>query len=450
MNELPACPPFLKTRLSIMMFLQYAVWGIWLPVLGGYLGSAVAKGGLGFTGTQIGMILGTAGACGAILAPFIAGQVADRFMNAEKALGILVLLGAAANWFLASAKTYDSFLAASIVYSVLYMPTLSLSNSIAMTNLPNSNKDFPRVRVWGTIGWIVGSAAFPLLWLQDHLHLTAIPWFVQGTEKADATALVPDALRVSAVISLIYCFFAFSMLPKTPPKGNSPHPLAFLEAFALLKRRGVLVLTFAAVVISMIHNIYFIRTASWLESVGFTKATAPAAMTVGQMVELCTFAVLGWFIAKLGFKRVLTLGAFAYFLRFACFASATSPTLAYAGIALHGLCYPFFFACGFLFIDGEAPADARHSAQTAYGIAILGVGPILAGVYNGFLDKVSMASPAGFAATWQGMLKDFGVAIPATGSSWPAVWWTESAMGAVVFLAMLLLMPNRKSAPAHT
>jgi nucleoside transporter len=443
MSEPTIATPLLRTRLSLMMFLQYAVWGIWLPVLGGYLGAAADRGGLGFSGGQIGMILGTAGACGAILAPFIAGQVADRFLNAERALGLLLLGGAVANWLLAAAKSYEMFLACSIAYSVLYMPTLSLSNSVAMANLPDSTRDFPRVRVWGTIGWIVASAAFPLLWLQDHLHLTVIPWFVHGTEKADATALVPDALRVSAGLSALYAVFAFTALPRTPPRGDAPHPLAFLEAFALLKRRGVLVLTLAAVAISMIHNIYFIRTASWLETVGFSKANAPAAMTVGQMVEIATFAVLGGFIARLGHKRVLVVGAFAYFLRFACFASATSPALAYAGIALHGFGYAFFFACAFLYIDREAPADARHSAQTAFGIAILGLGPILAGVYNGFLDKVSMAAPTGMAAAWQDALKAFGVAIPAAGSSWPAVWWTEAAIGALVFVEMALLMPSR-------
>jgi len=306
----PAAPVhFLRFRLSLMMFLQYAVWGIWLPVLGGYLGSAADKGGLGFTGGQIGMILGTAGACGAILAPFIAGQVADRLMNAEKALGALLVLGAAANWMLAGARTYESFLAISIAYSVLYMPTLSLSNSIAMANLPDATRDFPRVRVWGTIGWIVASAVFPLLWLQEQLQFTPLPWFVTGVEKADATALVPDALRVSAVVSVLYAALAFGLLPATPPKGGSPRPLAFLEAFGLLRRRAVLVLTVAAIAISMIHNIYFIRTASWLETVGFSKANAPAAMTVGQMVEIGTLAAPATPAATSRWSRLRTLRA---------------------------------------------------------------------------------------------------------------------------------------------
>jgi nucleoside transporter len=429
--------PFLRFRLSLMMFLQYAVWGIWLPVLGGYLSAASDAGGLGFSGAQIGMILGTAGACGAVLAPFIAGQVADRLLNAERALGVLLILGGAVNWLLADARHYGAFLGLSIAYSVLYMPTLSLTNSIAMANLPEATRAFPRVRVWGTLGWIVASSAFPLLWLQENLQLQVLPWFVAGTDKANATALVPDALRVSGVVSMVYGLFALAMLPATPPKGDSPHPLAFLEAFALLRHRAVLMLTLAAVLISMIHNIYFIRTASWLETVGFSKANAPAAMTVGQMVEIGTLAVLGWFIARLGFRNVLRVGALAYFLRFACFAMATGPGLAYVGIALHGFCYAFFFAAAFLFIDRVAPVDARHSAQTAFGIAILGVGPILVGVYNGFLDAVSMAGPSGLAAGWQSFLVGRGIVVPAEGLSWPALWWTEAAVGLLVFVTLL-------------
>jgi nucleoside transporter len=446
----PAAPAsFLRFRLSLMMFLQYAVWGIWLPVLGGYLGSAADQGGLGFSGLQIGMILGTAGACGAVLAPFIAGQVADRLMNAEKALGLLLVLGGAANWMLAGAKDYGSFLAISIAYSVLYMPTLSLTNSIAMANLPDPTKAFPRVRVWGTIGWIVASSAFPLLWLQENLHLQVLPWFVAGTEKANATALVPDALRVSGVVSLMYGAFAMALLPATPPNGDAPKALAFVEAFGLLRRRPVLVLTVAAILISMIHNIYFIRTASWLETVGFTKANAPAAMTVGQMVEIGTLAVLGWFISKLGFRRVLRIGAAAYFLRFWLFASATSPGMAYLGIALHGFCYAFFFAAAFLYVDRVAPADARHSAQTAFGIAILGVGPILGGVFNGVLDSVSMAGPTGLAARWQSFLVERGIAIPATGLSWPALWWTEAAVGLAVFALLVVGMAGTREPEAR-
>ncbi|MFO0782655.1 MAG: MFS transporter [Phycisphaerales bacterium] len=445
-----------RTRLSVMMFLQYAVWGIWLPVLAIYLGAKKEAGGLGFDGGQIGMILGLAGSVGAVAAPFIAGQVADRFLPAERALGILLVAGGVVNLLLANADSYGSFLLLSVLYSVAYMPTLSLSNSIAMSNLRNENVDFPRVRVWGTIGWIVASAVFPLVWLQTNHQFTALPWFLEGTPKPNATALIPDALRVSGYLSFAYAAYAFMMLPYTPPKGSSRNPLAFIEAFALLRYRGVLVLCVAAIIISMIHNVYFLRTGPWLTTVGFTSANAPAAMTVGQMVEIITLAALGWFISKLGFKSVLTIGALAYFLRFADFASTTADNrgLAYLGIALHGFCYAFFFAAAFLYIDRTAPRDARHSAQTAFGIAILGLGPVLAGVYNGFLDTVATApaagaaAPGGLAGWWQGALSSMGVSLTPGALSYPAVWWTEAAIGAAVFVLMLVAMPGVPPKPA--
>lgn len=456
----PAGVPLLRTRLSLMMFLQYAVWGVWLPVLAIYLGGKVESGGLGFDGGQIGMILGLAGACGALAAPFIAGQVADRFLNAERALGLLLIAGGGVNMLLASARTYDSFLWLSILYSIVYMPTLSLSNSIAMANLPDSTRQFPRIRVWGTIGWIVASAAFPLIWLQTDIRVSALPWFLVGVEKANSLPLIADALRVSGWISIAYGVFAFTALPRTPPKGASRSPFAFIEAFGLLKHRSVLVLSLAAMAISMIHNVYFLRTAPWLTTVGFTSANAPAAMTVGQVVEIATLAVLGWFIAKLGHKWVLVIGALAYILRFADFATTTASVqwLAYAGIALHGFCYAFFFAAAFLLVDRIAPRDARHSAQTAFGIAILGVGPILAGLYNGWLDVVggmpaadpsSSSAPAlasaanGVASWWQGVLAKAGVVFTPGELSWPAVWWTQAAIAAIVFAVLLVLMPSR-------
>jgi len=137
------------------------------------------------------------------------------------------------------------------------------------------------------------------------------------------------------------------------------------------------------------------------------------------------------------------IGAAAYYLRFWVFASATSPGLAYVGIALHGFCYAFFFAAAFLYVDRVAPADARHSAQTAFGIAILGVGPILAGLFNGFLDSVSMQGAEGFAASWQKLLVSWrGYEIPASGPSWPVLWLTEAAVGALAFAVLVLGMPR--------
>lgn len=410
-------------RLSVMMLLQYAVWGIWLPYLANYLMGPIAEGGLGFTGTQVGWILGLAGSIGAIAAPFLAGQIADRFINAEIYLGILLIVGGFIKFGTYYAHTYNSFLVMSIAYSVVYMPTLALTNSIAFANITDSEKQFPYIRVWGTIGWIIASNAFPLIWLQSNLHFTALPPFLEGTEHTNVIALIPDCLRFSGVISIIYGLWAITMLPRTPPKHNAEHPFAFAQAFGLLKHKGFLVCTLAALPISMIHQVYFIRTAPYLTDIGFLNKYVGPIMSIGQFSEIFFLAILGFLLIRLGYKWTLVLGCVAYFVRFAIFAVGNEEIrqIVAASNALHGLCYGCFFAGAYLYVERVAPADIRHSAQTVFGIIILGLGPVLAGFYNGWLDKVGAPEIAGGAFNWG------------------PVWWVQAALGlaSAIFVALL-------------
>jgi len=228
-------PRWLSARLSLMMFLQYAVWGVWLPYLANYLQASVEAGGLGFSGAQVGWILGLAGSIGAVTAPFLAGQIADRFLNAEIYLGILLIVGGVIKYLTYYAHDYTTFLLLSIAYSIAYMPTLALTNSIAFAHLDRPEKQFPPVRLWGTIGWIVASNVFPLLWLQTDLRLTWLPPFVTGQMKPDAPALMGDCLRVSGIMAVFYGLWSILFLPRTPPKREAEHPLAFLRAFGLLR-----------------------------------------------------------------------------------------------------------------------------------------------------------------------------------------------------------------------
>jgi nucleoside transporter len=435
-----------KIRLGIMMFLQYAVWGIWLPVLAIYLMATKESGGLGFSGGDVGWILGVAAASGALTAPFIAGQIADRFLNAEIALGGLLIAGGVVNIGLAYVTDFLPFMLLSVAYSVCYMPTIALTNSICFANLSDPDNSFPRVRVWGTIGWIVASTLFGLLYLNTNVSLTWMPWFFQGDPKPEQTSLIANALIFSGIISLLYGVYAFLLLPRTRPSKDSKHPLAFLEAFGLLRYRGVLVLTIASLAISMIHNVYFVRTGPWLEAIGFPKGDIGAVMSVGQIVEIFVLGVLGWFLKRLGFRLVITLGAIAYFLRFADFAWATDgdKNLAFIGIALHGFCFAFFFAAAFMFIDRAAPKGARHSAQTAFGIAILGLGPILSGFLNGWLDDVGATGDAAANLNnttmwWREFLVNrVGIEYPDAGVSYPAIWWTLAIVGGLAAILVVV------------
>ena len=334
-----------------MMFLQYALWGAWLPVTARYLSASISEGGLGFTGSQIGMILGLAGSIGAIAAPFIAGQIADRYFSTEKILAFLVTIGGMVKWYTALQTDYESWLVLSILYSVLYMPTLALSNSITFAHIDDQENDFPKIRVWGTIGWIAASWAFPMIWLQTNLQFQAMPPFIAGAE-------VPNV------------------------------KLAFKKAFELFQHSSFTILVISSLTVSIIHQIYFLQTGPFLSYIGVPDSQIGPAMTIGQFAEILTMAYLGTFLKRLGFKKVITIGIAAYFLRYAIFGTEILPVwVMIMSQAFHGFCYAFFFAAAYVYVDKIAEEDVRHSAQTVFGIIILGGGPVIGGWLSGYLQN---------------------------------------------------------------
>jgi nucleoside transporter len=390
-------------RLSIMMFLQYAVWGAWLPLAARYLTAPVADGGLGFTGTQMGLILGLAGSIGAVAAPFIAGQLADRHFSTERFLAALLAIGGVIKWVTASQTGYGAWLLLSIAYSVVYMPTLALSNSMAFANLDDRERQFPKVRVWGTIGWIAASWIFPMLYLQSGLHLQLMPPFLVGSELPNVTARLADSLRFSALISFGYALFCLT-LPHTPPRKDAAEPLAFRKAFRLLREPSFAVLIAAALPISIIHQIYFLQTPPFLSHLGLLDSQIGPAMTIGQFSEIVIMGLLGVMLSRLGFRAVITLGAAAYFARYMIWSMTSLPVgVLVASQVLHGVCYACFFASAFIYTDRVAPPDVRHSAQTVFGIIILGGGPVLGGLLSGWLAD-TYAQTAGvidYGALWR-------------------------------------------------
>ena len=376
-----------NSRLGTMMFLQYALWGAWLPVTARYLSASVSDGGLGFTGSQIGMILGLAGSIGAIAAPFIAGQIADRYFSTERILAFLVTTGGIVKWYTSVQTDYHSWLVLSIVYSVLYMPTLALSNSITFAHIDDQENDFPKIRVWGTIGWIVASWAFPMIWLQTDLQLQSMPPFIVGAEVPDVTARLADALKFSGGISILYGAFCF-LLPSTPPKKDATERLAFKKAFELFQYSSFTILVLSSLAVSIIHQIYFLQTGPFLSHIGIPDSQIGPAMTIGQFAEILTMAYLGYFLKRLGFKKVITIGIAAYCLRYAIFGTELFPVwVMIASQAFHGFCYAFFFAAAYVYVDKIAEEDVRHSAQTVFGIIILGGGPVIGGWLSGFLQS---------------------------------------------------------------
>ena len=358
-----------------------------MPVTARYLSASISEGGLGFTGSQIGMILGLAGSIGAIAAPFIAGQIADRYFSTEKILAFLVTIGGMVKWYTALQTDYESWLVLSILYSVLYMPTLALSNSITFAHIDDQENDFPKIRVWGTIGWIAASWAFPMIWLQTNLQFQAMPPFIAGAEVPNVTSRLVDALKFSGGISIMYGAFCF-LLPNTPPKIDATDKLAFKKAFELFQHSSFTILVISSLTVSIIHQIYFLQTGPFLSYIGVPDSQIGPAMTIGQFAEILTMAYLGMFLKRLGFKKVITIGIAAYFLRYAIFGTEILPVwVMIMSQAFHGFCYAFFFAAAYVYVDKIAEEDVRHSAQTVFGIIILGGGPVIGGWLSGYLQN---------------------------------------------------------------
>ena len=376
-----------NSRLGTMMFLQYALWGAWLPVTARSLSAGVAEGGLGFSGSEIGMILGLAGSIGAVAAPFIAGQIADRYFSTERILAALVIIGGVVKWITAYQTDYSAWLVLSIIYSVVYMPTLALSNSITFAHMKDPDSDFPKIRVWGTIGWIAASWAFPMIWLQTDLNFQWMPPFIVGPEVANVKSRLADALIFSGVISVTYGLFCF-MLPNTPPKKDAVEKLAFKKAFALFNQTSFTILVVASLTVSIIHQIYFLQTGPFLSSIGLKDSQIGPAMTVGQFAEIAAMAYLGFFLKRFGFRKVIFLGVLAYAARYAVFGTVTLPIwIMVVSQAFHGICYAFFFAGAYIYVDKIADEDVRHSAQTVFGMIILGGGPVIGGWLSGYLQE---------------------------------------------------------------
>ena len=374
--------------LQLMMFLQFAVYGLWLPLAARFLSAPISDGGLGFSDGQIGYIIAVAGAVGAIASPFIAGQIADRFFSTEKFLGTLILVSGGLKFVTAYQTSFSAWLILSMLYALFYMPTLALCNSLAMTHLNDPKQQFPAVRVWGTIAWIVVSWTFPMFWLQSNLQFQWLPPFFQGETVPLAPGRMIDSFKVSGVLSIAYGLYCWTCLPPTPPKREATQKWAFARAFGLVRKRSFAVLLGVALPISITHFFYFMQTSKFLAARGLSDALIMPVMSIGQFAEIAIIACLGLGLKRLGFRTVMSLGASCYALRYFLFGSANAPLSVLIGAqALHGFCFAGFFAASFIYIDRIAPRDVRHSVQTVFMLVMFGLGPLIAGQLNGILSR---------------------------------------------------------------
>jgi nucleoside transporter len=379
--------PYVRTRLSVMMFLQYAIWGAWLPILYPFL-----LNHRGFSLDETGFCL-MAGAVGALFGPFLAGQLADRSIATEKLLAASHAVGAILVYFLSVADTFQLFVSLSFVYGLVYAPTLALTNSLSFANLPDRDRDFGPVRLWGTIGWIAAGIAVGQILLRLHTPAGVGEAEVAAAQNAGRAI----AFQISAGLGLIMAGYCLT-LPNTPPTKSASERTAWLEGLQEIGKQPLLTLFLIAVPISMIHQFYFVFTSDFLTAIQ-NKANSEGAdafantvnqvfgvgggglMTIGQMTELVVLAAMP-FIAK-GFSRktLLLVGIAAYAARMALFAFAPELPTVLLGVALHGVCFGCFIFVAFMVVDEYTTADIRATAQNLFNLVIIGIGIIVGSLF---------------------------------------------------------------------
>ncbi|HEX4129015.1 MAG TPA: MFS transporter, partial [Pirellulales bacterium] len=309
----------------------------------------------------------------------------DRNFAAEKFLAASHLIGGLAILALGWVTGFWPFFLLMLVHCLCYVPTISITNSIAFANLQDAQKDFARVRLWGTIGWIAASWPFVFIlvdWdkVPPMAELGFTGWLGSAIDPTKtAEAKVYWTFIVSGIASLVLAAFSL-LLPHTPPKPATVgrERFAWLEALELLKLPFVAILFFVTFVDAAVHQCYFIFTNDYLKSVGIPANWVMPVMSIGQVAEIGTMAVLGSVLKRLGWRYTMVIGILGHALRFAVFAFFPEPAPAVLINVLHGICYAFFFATVYIFVDEFFPKDARTSAQGLFNVLILGLGPLVA------------------------------------------------------------------------
>src|SRR5690625_2659453 len=353
----------LQAKLSIMMFLEFFVWGAWFVTLGTFLAN-----NLNATDGQIGMAFATQ-SWGAIIAPFIVGLIADRFFNAERILGFIHLLGAVLMYLMANATEFSVFYPYVLGYMILFMPTLALVNSISFRQMEDPSQDFAKIRVMGTIGWIISGLVISYVFSWD-------------SQEAIRQGYLENTFLMGAVVSAILGLFCFT-LPKTPPIIDKDEDISIreilgLDALAMLKERNFLIFVIASILISIPLSFYYQNANPFLVEVGVNNPTG--IMTIGQASEALFMLLIPVFLVRFGIKKTLLVGMLAWAVRYVLFAYGDSGSLLFMliiGIALHGLCYDFFFVAGQIYTDSKAGEKFKSSAQGLITLATYGIGMLI-------------------------------------------------------------------------
>ena len=349
--------PVVFTKLSLMMLLQYFIWGGWYVTMGTYMSTFLQS-----TGLQIGAAY-SALAIATMISPFFVGMVADRFFAAQKIMGVLHILGGVLLYFATQISNNTLFYWIIVLYSLLYMPTIALSNSIAFQQMTDPGKQFPWIRVFGTIGWIIAGIMIGVL----------------SIEKT------PSTFYMAGIASVALGLISFT-LPNTPPKGKSTESAIGTEAFVLFKDKPYLVFFIAAVLVCIPLSFYYGFANLFLNELGMDKAASK--MIMGQISEAVFILAIPFLFNSIGVKRILLIGIVAWILRYICFAFGNleaNAWMLYAGIILHGVCYDFFFVTGYMYTEKKAGEKIKSAAQGLFTFATYGLGMFIGTWFSGII-----------------------------------------------------------------
>lgn len=391
----------IRLSLSVMNFLEFAVWGAWFVVLGQYLNA------LNFTGRQIGSIYATM-SLGSIFSPIFFGAVADRYFASQWVMAVLHLAGAGLLYGMAHVREPRKFYWITLVYALVYSPTLSISNAIIFANIPDAQRDFPTIRVLGTIGWIAANLVLKVL--------------LKPGEPVNNRPLL-----LAALLSAGLGFFSL-LLPHTPPSEKAS-PFPFLDAFKLLQETNFAVFFGISFLITIALAFYYSFTSLFLEQrVRVQPGNVGPLMTIGQWMEIVFLLALPWFLETFGMRWVLVTGMAAWGLRYAIFTVGQPFPLVLVGLALHGICFDFFFAAGFIYVEQSAPPEIRNSGQALFGALTYGLGMYLGTEASGWINQLFTRETID----------------PATGKTakvtdW-AKFWLVPCVGVIVSLALFLIL----------
>jgi nucleoside transporter len=388
-----------RLKLSTLMFLQYFVWGAWSVTLGTWLGQT-----LKFSGEQIGLAAGTTGLA-AIISPFFVGMIADRFLASERILAALHLAGGFLLFYASTMTAFGPFYVVLLGYALCYMPTLALSNSLSFHQMRDPGREFPAIRVLGTIGWIVQGLFIGSLGLEA----TATP------------------MRIAAAASLALGLFCLA-LPHTPPKQTARAKVSDvlgLDALRLLRDRSFAVFVLGSFLVCIPLQFYYAFANLFLNELMVSNAARK--MTLGQMSEIGFMLVMPWCFKRMGVKLMLLVGMAAWTTRYLFFAYGDNAALTwmlYAGILLHGVCYDFFFVTGQIYVDKRAPTDVRAAAQGLIAFVTLGVGWFLGSWASGrVVDAFAVSG----------------------GHDWPRIWLVPAAGAAIVLVLFALFFRSQET-----